>query len=38
MNKSLFSTILLLVQVGASVLQTDCSAQMVTHLTKHGMR
>ncbi len=38
MNKSLFSTILLLVQVGASVLQTDCSPQMVTHLTKHGMR
>ena len=38
MNNSLFSTILLLVQVGASVLQTDCSAQMVTRLTKHGMR
>lgn len=38
MNKSLFSTILLLVQVGACVLQTDCSAQMVTHLTEHGMR
>ena len=38
MNKSLFSTILLLVQVGASVLQTDCSLRMVTYLIEHGMR
>lgn len=38
MNKNLFSTILLLVQVGASVLQTDCSLQMVTYLIEHGMR
>lgn len=38
MKKSLSSTILLLVQAGASVLQTDCSPQMVTYLTEHGMR
>lgn len=38
MKKSLFSTILLLVQAGASVLQTDCSPQIVTYLTEHGMR
>lgn len=38
MKKSLFATILLLIQAGTSMLQTDCSLRMVTYLIEHGMR